>query len=94
VLAGEGTLHLDPSPVGREFGREAEQHAVRRGHVASFPAGSSVCHSFSAGDDGLVYLAYGTREPTDVIYYPRRGALLFKGLGVMVPVEHVGFLEE
>ena len=94
VLEGEGTLHLEPTPTGREFGREPEQHAVRRGHVASFPAGSSVCHSFTAGDDGLVFLAYGTRHPTDVIYYSRRRGLFFKGLGVMIPAEHLGFLEQ
>jgi uncharacterized cupin superfamily protein len=94
VLDGEGTLYVEPTPVGREFGRQAEEHAVRRGHVVSFPAGSALCHSFTAGDGGLVYLAYGTREPTDVIYYPRRNAMYFRGAGVMVPAESIGFLEK
>jgi uncharacterized cupin superfamily protein len=94
VLGGEGTLHVEPTPTKREFGGQPEEHAVRRGHVVSFPAGSSLCHSFTAGDEGLVYLAYGTRQPTDVIYYPRRNGLFFKGAGVMVPVEHIGFLEQ
>ncbi len=93
VLEGEGTLHVEPTPTKREFGVQPEQHVVRRGHAVSFPAGSSLCHSFTAGDEGLVYLAYGTRQPTDVIYYPRRSAFFFKGVGMMVPVEHVGFLE-
>jgi uncharacterized cupin superfamily protein len=93
VLDGEGTLHVEPTPVGREFGRQPEEHAVRRGHVVSFPAGSALCHSFTGGDGGLVYLAYGTREPTDVIYYPRRNAMYFRGAGVMVPAESIGFLE-
>jgi uncharacterized cupin superfamily protein len=93
VLDGEGTLYVEPTPVGREFGREPQQHAVRRGHVASFPAGSGLCHSFTAGDAGLVFLAYGTREPTDVIYYPRRSAMYFRGAGVVVPAESIGFLE-
>jgi hypothetical protein len=53
-----------------------------------------VCHSLRAGDEGLTFLAYGTRQPHDVIYYLRRNALFFKGVGVMIPVEHVGFLAE
>jgi len=93
VLGGEGTLHVEPTPVGREFGRQSEAHAVRRGHVASFPAGSALCHSFTAGDADLVYLAYGTREGSDVIYYPRRNAMYFRGAGVMLPAESLGFLE-
>ena len=93
VLDGTGTLYVDPTPTGREFGRAPAEHEVRRGSVASFPAGSALCHSFTAGDDGLVYLAYGTRQPTDVIYYPRRNAMYFRGAGIMLPVEHVGFLD-
>jgi uncharacterized cupin superfamily protein len=93
VLGGEGTLHVEPTPVGKEFGRKPEEHTVRRGHVVSFPAGSGLCHSFTAGEGGLEYLAYGTREPTDVIYYPRRAAMYFRGAGVMLPAESVGFLE-
>ncbi len=94
VLDGEGALHVEPTPAGREFGRQPEEHAVRRGHVVSFPAGSAICHFFTAGDGGLVYLAYGTREPTDVIYYPRRNAMYFRGAGVMIPAESIGFLEK
>lgn len=93
VLDGEGTLHVEPTPTKREFGGEPEEHAVGPGHVASFPAGNNLCHSFTAGEAGLVYLAYGTRHPNDVIYYARRNGLFFKGLGVMIPVEHMGFLE-
>ena len=93
VLDGEGTLHVDPTPTKIEFGGRPEEHPLRRGDVASFAAGANVCHSISAGDGGLTFLAYGTRQPHDVIYYARRNALFFKGVGVMIPVEHVGFLE-
>ena len=93
VLDGEGTLHIEPTPAKREFGGEPEEHAIGPGHVASFPAGNNLCHSVTAGDAGLTFLAYGTRHPNDVIYYARRNALFFKGLGVMVPVEHIGFLD-
>jgi uncharacterized cupin superfamily protein len=94
VLDGEGTLHVDPTPTKVEFGGQPEEHPVRRGGVASFAAGANVCHSLRAGDAGLTFLAYGTRQPHDVIYYLRRNALFFKGVGVVIPVEHVGFLAE
>ena len=39
----------------------------------------------SRGDDGLIYLAYGTREPNDVVYYPRTDEIRFRGVGVTLP---------
>src|SRR5215210_5888274 len=93
VLGGSGTLAVEPAPVRAEFGAEPETHEVRRGHVASFPAGSARCHCFAAGDDGLVYLAYGTKQPNDVIYYPRRKVLFFRGAGIVIDAEHVAFRE-
>jgi uncharacterized cupin superfamily protein len=77
VLDGEGTLHVDPTPAKVEFGGKSEEHPVRRGSVASFAAGANLCHSLRAGEDGLTFLAYGTRQPHDVIYYLRRNALFF-----------------
>jgi len=74
VLEGSGTITL---------GEESAE--VRRGSVVSRPAGTRVAHSFLAGDDGLVYLAYGTREPNDVVYYPRTDEIRFRGVGVTLP---------
>ena len=62
-----------------------ESAEVRRGSVVSRPAGTRVAHSFLAGEDGLVYLAYGTREPNDVVYYPRTDEIRFRGVGVTLP---------
>jgi uncharacterized cupin superfamily protein len=62
-----------------------ESAEVRRGSVVSRPAGTRVAHSFLAGDDGLAYLAYGTREPNDVVYYPRTDEIRFRGVGVTLP---------
>ena len=76
VLEGSGTVTL---------GDESAQ--VRRGSVVSRPAGTRVAHSFLAGDDGLVYLAYGTREPNDVVYYPRTDEIRFRGVGVTLPAD-------
>jgi uncharacterized cupin superfamily protein len=89
VLGGSGTLHLDPTPSRREFGMKEEQYDVHRGHVVSRPAGNAVCHSFRASDEGLMYLAYGTRHPHDVIYYPRDNGIWFKGAGVMIAADHI-----
>ncbi|MEO8290496.1 MAG: cupin domain-containing protein [Gaiellaceae bacterium] len=62
VLEGSGAAFLGD-----------ESANVRAGSIVSRPAGTSVPHSFRAGGDGLVYLAYGTREPNDIVFYPRAG---------------------
>ena len=46
-----------------------------------------ISHSFRAGDGGLTYLAYGTREPNDMCYYPRSNKVFFRGLGVIARLE-------
>ncbi len=74
VLEGSGTARL-----GDESGE------VRRGSVVSRPAGTRVAHSFTAGGEGLALLAYGTREPNDVVYYPRTDEIRFRGVGVTLP---------
>jgi uncharacterized cupin superfamily protein len=74
VLAGSGTVTL---------GEESAE--VRRGTVVSRPAGTGVPHSLQAGDDGLAYLAYGTRVANDVVYYPRSDEIRFRGVGVTLP---------
>jgi uncharacterized cupin superfamily protein len=74
VLEGSGTVTLGQESAG-----------VRRGTVVSRPAGTGVPHSFQAGDDGLAYLAYGTRVANDVVYYPRSEEIRFRGVGVTLP---------
>jgi uncharacterized cupin superfamily protein len=68
-----------------------EQTAVRPGHVIARPAGTGVAHAFRAGSGGLEYLAYGTREPGDMCYYPRSGNVMFRGLGVVARVQRVDY---
>lgn len=94
VLEGSGTFHLEPTPARLEFGGEPQTHSVRRGTVISKPAGGGMCHHMSAADDGLVYLVYGTRQPHDVVYYPRKNGLWFKSAGVMIAADHIALLEE
>jgi uncharacterized cupin superfamily protein len=44
-----------------------------------------------AGDDGVTSLAYGTREPDDIAYYPRSNKVYFRGVGLMTRLEHLGY---
>ena len=87
VLDGGGALEL--------WGRGAErpeEHALRAGDVISRPAGTGVAHAFNAGADGLTYLAYGTREPNDMCFYPRSGRVSLRGLGIALhspEIEHL-----
>ena len=79
VLEGEGTLELWPGrPVDGP-----EEHPVRRGSVVARPAGTGVAHAFRGGPGGLSLLAYGTRDPRDIAYYPRSGKVSLRGVGLI-----------
>ena len=80
VLDGSGTFELWPN---RRFGGEHETHDVRRGSVVARPAGTGRAHTFRAGDGGLEVLAYGTRDPRDVTFYPRSGKVSIRGIGLI-----------
>jgi len=68
MLAGEGILLLgdDEIPMSAE-------------HVVSRPPGTGMAHTFRGGDEGLTYLAYGTREPGDVCFYPESSKIAVAG---------------
>ena len=87
MLEGSGTLELLPV---RARG-EPERHELRPGHVFARPPGSRVAHSIVAGEDGVTYLAYGTREPDDIAYYPRSNKVYFRGVGLMTRLEHLEY---
>ncbi len=80
VLDGEGTLELWPHL--REGG-EPESHPVRRGSVVARRGGNGRAHAFQAGESRLSLLAYGTRDPRDVTYYPRSRKVSFRGIGLI-----------
>jgi uncharacterized cupin superfamily protein len=71
VLEVSGTFHAGDAA-----------HEVRAGHAISRRPGTGIPHSFTAGADGMTHLAYGTREPNDIVYYPESGEILFRGVGV------------
>jgi uncharacterized cupin superfamily protein len=89
VLDGEGMLEL--TPPGR--GSQPEPAAVRRGSVIARPPGTGVAHAFRAGAPGLKLLAWGTREPNDMCWYPRSKKLFWRGVGVVGRIEPVDYWE-
>ena len=64
---------------------------VRAGHVISLLASSGIAHGIRAGEPGLTYLAYGTRNPGDVCYYPRSNKIYFRGLGLIARLEDLDY---
>jgi uncharacterized cupin superfamily protein len=80
VLDGEGFCLLGD-----------EEYPVRRGHVIARPPGTRIAHAFRGGDEELTLLAYGTREPNDIAYYPRSNKIFFRGVGVMTRVEQLDY---
>ncbi|MBA2294552.1 MAG: hypothetical protein H0W16_05415 [Actinobacteria bacterium] len=80
VTGGDGEVELWPHP---RHGGELERHPVRAGSVVARPAGTGRAHTFRAGAGGMSLLAYGTRDPRDVTYYPRSGKVNIRGLGII-----------
>ncbi len=80
VTDGDGIFERWPS---LRFGGDHERHTVRTGHAIACPAGTGRPHSLRAGDGGLSVLAYGSRDPRDVTYYPRSGKVSFRGIGLI-----------
>jgi uncharacterized cupin superfamily protein len=81
VLEGSGTLELWPD----------ERHQVRAGSVVARPPGTGVAHAFRGGDDGLTLLAWGTREPNDICWYPRSKKMLWRGVDVVGRIEELDY---
>jgi uncharacterized cupin superfamily protein len=80
ILEGAGTLRLGD-----------DQAPIRAGHVLGRPPGTGVAHSFRAGDEGMTYLAYGTREPNDIAYYPDSSKVNFRGIKLITRLERLDY---
>ena len=89
VLAGEGALQLWPRGGG-----SPEEHALRAGDVLARAPGSGVAHALRPGADGLTYLAYGTRDPNDMCFYPQSGRVSLRGLGIALRAPEIEHLPE
>ncbi len=87
VLEGDGQLLLWE-------GDGVAEHPVRGGSVVCRPAGTGVAHAFRAGEEGMTLLAYGTRDPNDMCFYPRSRKLFIRGLGLITRVgEQLDYLD-
>lgn len=80
ILEGDGAVLLGDEEV-----------PVRGGHVIGRPAGTGVAHAFRAGDDGLTLLAFGSRVPDDMCWYPRSRKVSFRGLGVIGRLDELDY---
>jgi len=89
VLAGDGMLELTPPGVEAE----QETHPVRTGSVVARPPGTQVAHTFRAGDSGLTLIAWGTRDPNDICWYPRSRKIFWRGVGVVGRIEPLDYWE-
>jgi len=69
VLDGEGEVLLGDASF-----------PVRRGSVVARPPAGLEAHAFRAGPSGMTYLAWGTRDPADLVYYPSSQKLGIRGL--------------
>jgi uncharacterized cupin superfamily protein len=90
VLDGDGMLELTPSMPP---GTEPELHPVRKGSVVARPPGSGVAHAFRAGDSGMTLIAWGTRDPNDICWYPRSRKIFWRGVGVVGRIEQLDYWE-
>jgi uncharacterized cupin superfamily protein len=89
VLDGDGVLEL--------WGRgeqSPEEHRLRSGDVVSRPAGTGVAHALRPGEQGLTYLAYGTREAGDMCFYPQSGRVSLRGLGIALRSPEIDYLPD
>jgi uncharacterized cupin superfamily protein len=68
-----------------------EEHPVRAGSGVARPPGTGVAHAFRAGAGPLTVLAYGTREPNDIAYYPRSGKVSLRGVNAIFRVQRVDY---
>ena len=80
VLEGDGVCILGE-----------EDHPVRAGSVIARPPRTRVGHAFRAGADGMKLLAYGTREPNDIGWYPHSKKVYFRGVGLMTRLPELDY---
>jgi uncharacterized cupin superfamily protein len=90
VLEGDGNLELTPS---QPPWAEPEAEPVRKGSVVARPPGTGVAHTFRAGDAGMTLIAWGTRDPNDICWYPRSKKIFWRGVGVIGRIEQLDYWE-
>lgn len=90
VLDGQGMLELWPS-VAAGSAPEPGTHDLSAGHVIARPPGTGVAHGFKGGPGGMTLLAYGTKEPNDIAYYPRSNKVAFRGIKLIGRLQRLDY---
>ncbi len=96
VLDGEGTLELwGPPKPGEPPATEPQETArgearPRRLAAGRHPHRPTAC---AQATQGLTYLAYGTKDPNDVCYYPRSNKIFWRGLGLIARLEPLDYFD-
>ncbi|MEP6978025.1 MAG: cupin domain-containing protein [Thermoleophilia bacterium] len=92
ILDGQGILELWPSAAA---GSEPEPgtHDLSAGHVIARPPGTGVAHRFKGGPGGMTLLAYGTKEPNDMAYYPRSNKIAFRGVKLIGRLDRLDYFD-
>jgi uncharacterized cupin superfamily protein len=93
ILEGDGVLELWPSPRLEMGGVVREDLPVRAGHLVARPPGTRIAHCLRAGAGGMTLLAYGTRRPNDICYYPRSRKISFRGVGLIARVDALEYMD-
>ena len=95
VLGGSGAVEVWPHPRAASepelWPGGHDRHPVREGHTIASPAGRGRPLGIRAGEDGLRVLAYGTRDPNDITYYPRSGKVSLRGVGVIGRIQQLDY---
>jgi uncharacterized cupin superfamily protein len=90
VLQGAATLEL-----WERGATTPDEHPLGAGDVVSRPAGTGIAHTIRPREDeGVTYLAYGTRQPTDMRFYPESGRVSIPGLGIALRSPEIDHLPD
>ena len=92
VLEGQGMLELWPS-VAAGSQPEPGTFDLSAGHVIARPPGTGVAHGLRGGPGGMTLLAYGTKEPNDLTYYPRSNKVAFRGIKLIGRLERLDYFD-
>jgi uncharacterized cupin superfamily protein len=87
VLDGDGVLELWAPGE-----KTPSEHPLRAGDVFSRPPGTGIAHALRPREAGVTYLAFGTREPGDMCFYPQQGRVSLRGLGIALRSPEIDYL--
>ncbi len=87
MLDGTALLELIPSPRAAMDGAETQHYELRPGHVLARPPATRISHHIKGGPEGGAMLVYGTKDPSDIAYYPHSNKINFRGVGLIARLD-------